>query len=133
MPGKELRDFIGTWSVAREIRQDDGTEGRFDGSANWRAVPEGAVYSENGQFMLAGQGPFLAERCYRWGPDLTVYFEDGRLFHNVPPGGGEVGHWCPPDQYDGAYDFTDWPVWRVRWRVQGPRKAYESFTTYSPT
>jgi len=129
---RRLADFLGGWHVARRLIHDDGSEGRFEGRADWSAEGAGAVYAEVGQLWLAGQGPFTAERRHRWGADMAVFFEDGRLFHHVPPLGGAVGHWCPPDQYDGHYDFLDWPVWRVTWCVTGPRKGYRSATTYSP-
>lgn len=129
---RDLGAFLGDWRVTRHIWQGDGSEGRFEGTATWRAEDTGAIYRESGQFWLDGQGPYLAERTYRWGTDLTVYFEDGRLFHQVPTEGGAVAHWCPPDQYDGVYDFSDWPRWTLRWRVSGPRKAYESLTLYTP-
>jgi hypothetical protein len=129
-PPRHLGDFLGGWRVVRDLRHDDGSEGRFEGLAAWTADGPGAVYAEHGQLWLAGQGPFTAERCYRWGADLTVFFEDGRVFHRVPPRGGAVCHWCPPDQYDGDYSFADWPLWRVVWRVTGPRKSYVSTTTY---
>lgn len=127
-----LNDFLGRWTVARILIHDDGSEGRFDGQATWQPTDDGARYVETGQLWLAGQGPFTAERRYRWGADLTAYFEDGRPFHRVPAMGGDVGHWCPPDQYDGTYEFTAWPRWRVLWHVTGPRKAYRSVTTYRP-
>jgi hypothetical protein len=72
----------------------------------------------------------LAERRYLWSADLSVWFEDGRFFHNVPPHGGPTAHWCDPDQYDGQYDFADWPAFRVTWRVRGPRKDYRMETLY---
>ncbi|CAN0187828.1 unnamed protein product, partial [Chrysoparadoxa australica] len=128
---RTLADFLGTWDVTRSIRQDDGGEGQFKGTAEWRLEDTGALYSETGHVWLGGQGPFLAERRYRWAPDLSVFFDDGRLFHQIPPQGGTVAHWCPPDQYDGVYDFAEWPVWRVKWRVDGPRKAYVSSTLYT--
>lgn len=132
MSERRLAEFLGTWEVRREIVQDDGARGVFDGRARWRAEGQGAVYVETGQLTLGAQS-FAAERRYRWSADLTVSFEDGRLFHHVPPEGGEVSHWCPPDQYDGSYDFANWPRWRVVWRVTGPRKAYVSTTLYSPS
>ncbi|MGS4915035.1 MULTISPECIES: DUF6314 family protein [Mameliella] len=128
---RDLGAFLGDWQVSRQIRQDDGARGRFEGTARWQADGTGAIYCERGQVWLGGQGPFVAERSYRWDADLTVYFEDGRLFHQVPAQGGAVAHWCPPDQYDGHYDFSDWPRWSLRWRVSGPRKAYQSLTRYT--
>lgn len=117
--------------MSRTIQQDDGSEGRFEGTAEWQPEDSGALYTETGQVWLGGQGPFLAERRYRWAADLGVSFDDERFFHQIPPQGGAVAHWCPPDQYHGVYDFTRWPVWQVRWRVDGPRKAYVSSTRYT--
>ncbi|SMX50864.1 DUF6314 family protein [Maliponia aquimaris] len=127
-----LAEFLGRWRIAREIIQDDGTRGTFDGVAVWTPEGDGALYVETGTLSLGGQGRFAAERRYRWGGDLGVFFDDGRFFHQVPPLGGPVGHWCPPDQYDGTYDFGAWPRWQVIWHVRGPRKAYVSTTTYTP-
>ena len=76
------------------------------------------------------QGRFRAERRYLWGPDLTVCFEDGRFFHQVPPEGGQAAHWCDPDQYEVSYDFRAWPDWQTRWRVVGPRKDYAMVSWY---
>jgi len=106
-----------------------GAEARFEGVAEW--TPEGA-YEERGVLSVQGQPPMQAERRYRWDADLSVYFEDGRFFHKVPPSGGETGHWCDPDQYDVVYDFGTWPRWQVSWQVLGPRKNYEMISDYSP-
>lgn len=130
--GRRLADFLGRWGVVREILHDDGTRGRFEGTAAWTEEGAGALYVESGRLSLGGQGAFTAERRYRWGADLSVFFEDGRFFHQVPAAGGAVGHWCPPDQYDGHYDFGAWPRWQVTWQVRGPRKSYASTTTYTP-
>jgi hypothetical protein len=73
---------------------------------------------------------FLGERRYLWALDLSVLFEDGRFFHKVPPLGGATAHWCDPDQYDGMYDFSDWPEFAVTWHVRGPRKDYRMETQY---
>ena len=53
-------------------------------------------------------------------------------FHRVPPLGGDSGHWCDPDQYDGSYDFSAWPAFTVTWSVRGPRKAYLMSSRYDP-
>ena len=72
-----------------------------------------------------------AERRYLWREDLTVWFEDGRFFHQVPAEGGETGHWCDPDQYDVTYHFNDWPDFQVVWRVKGPAKDYRMVSHYT--
>ncbi|CUH76709.1 DUF6314 family protein [Tropicibacter naphthalenivorans] len=124
-----LTDFLGDWTLLREITHADGTTGRFEGVASWTADEGGALYLEKGALIMP-QGRFAAERSYRWGDDLSVYFEDGRFFHSVPAGGGETGHWCDPDQYDVTYMFTDWPAWSCRWQVRGPRKNYMMTSRY---
>ena len=126
----ELADFEGEWRLERRIVHDDGTRARLQGMALFRRVPEGLAYEEVGRLMVPGQPEMEARRAYLWQPDLTVWFEDGRFFHRVPGEGGETGHWCDPDQYDGCYGFDEWPVWRVTWNVRGPRKAYRMESEY---
>jgi len=126
----QLADFEGKWWLSRRIVQGDGTKARLQGVAMFRAVPEGLAYEEIGTLRMPGQPEMEARRAYFWGLDLTVWFEDGRYFHQVPEDGGETAHWCDPDQYDGHYDFEDWPVWRVTWDVRGPRKNYRMESEY---
>jgi hypothetical protein len=128
---RRLADFLGDWSLSREIVHDDGTRARFVGRACWRTEGAGALQEETGVLEMAGQG-FAAQRRYLWAEDLDVRFEDGRFFHRVPPLGGPVSHLCPPDHYAGVYQFAGWPDWEVRWRVSGPRKAYVMVSRYTP-
>lgn len=128
---RTLEDFVGRWSVSRLITPEQGPSALFDGVAVWTAAEGGAAYSEKGTMTLAGQAPLHAERRYFWGEDLRVFFDDGRFFHQVPVTGGETHHWCDPDTYLVAYEFTRWPRFEVRWRVNGPRKDYSAVTQYS--
>ena len=127
-----LNDFAGQWRLEKVINQADGVTARFDGHATWRAVEEGLLYRESGALHLAGSAPIRAERRYLWRAPLRVYFEDGRLFHDVPAQGGEARHLCPPDDYRVVYDFQNWPEWRATWRVFGPRKSYVMVCDYHP-
>ena len=129
---RRLSDFLGSWDLDRRIVQSDGQTARFIGQASWVHQGDGALYSETGQLTLDGQPPMRAERRYRWGADLSVWFEDGRFFHHVPPQGGQTGHWCDPDQYEVAYGFDDWPRFHVTWQVRGPRKDYTMTSLYNP-
>ncbi|MBV2361252.1 trigger factor [Thalassococcus sp. CAU 1522] len=129
----ELSDFLGTWTLSRDLDHADGTRARFDGRAVWTAQEDGALYVETGTLTLAMGGAFAAERRYLWDADLGVWFDDGRFFHTVPRGGGTARHWCDPDQYDVAYDFATWPDWTAVWTVKGPRKDYRSTTRYRRT
>ncbi len=129
---RHLHDFLGTWSLDRRIEQADGQTGQFIGQACWSPQGEGALYAEAGQLTLDGHPPMQAERRYRWGADMTVWFEDGRFFHAVPPQGGDSAHWCAPDQYEVRYEFGDWPLFRVIWQVRGPRKSYRMTGLYQP-
>ncbi|WP_417727341.1 DUF6314 family protein [Roseovarius sp.] len=126
-----LSDFEGVWLVERDIRHADGMVARFAGRACWRPDPGGLAYHETGQMVLDSGMRFAGERRYLWAEDLSVRFEDGRFFHKVPPMGGETGHWCDPDHYEGRYDFASWPVFTVAWRVRGPRKDYRMVTCYT--
>lgn len=88
------------------------------------------IYREEGTLTLKGQPPIHAEREYRWEEDLSVWFSDGRFFHNVPKEGGRTNHWCDPDTYNVLYEFADWPKFKVTWDVCGPRKDYRSVSLY---
>ena len=127
---RRLDDFTGAWQMQRDIRHADGGRARFEGTARLEVAGDDLAYREEGMLLMPGQPAIKAERRYRWGPDLSVFFDDGRFFHRIPPEGGETGHWCDPDTYLGHYDFSSWPVFTVRWQVTGPRKDYQSVTTY---
>lgn len=126
-----LADFEGTWTIDRGIRHRDGIQGTFRGEAVWTPDDDGLAYLERGTLCLPHSPPMQAERRYRWGTDLQVWFEDGRFFHQVPPAGGHTMHVCDPDTYSVDYDFSDWPLFRTRWSVQGPRKDYVMVSTFT--
>ena len=131
-----LRDFTGTWRVARRVLPETGAEARFEGQAWLTPDEHGLSYHEDGLLSLPGHAPIRAERRYLWrdAPDggITVLFQDGRAFHGFDPNGKTPGdrHFCDPDTYVVSYDFAGWPVWRSDWRVRGPRKDYRMITDY---
>ncbi len=127
-----LADFEGRWKITRSIVPKRGPNGRFEGLGLWSADGDGLAYRETGTLFLDGAPPMQAERRYRWAPDLSVYFDDGRFFHRVPAAGGRTQHWCDPDTYTVEYEFADWPTFSVTWQVQGPRKSYEMTSLYTP-
>lgn len=130
MQPRLLSDFEGLWIFRREIVEARGVPTRVLGQALWSPDDRGLVCAETGVMQKQGHAPMQVERRTFWGPDLTVRFADGRVFHQVPGRGGAVSHWCDPDQYDGDYDFSTWPVFTVTWAVRGPRKAYRMVTEY---
>ncbi len=127
---RQLADFEGAWRFDRRVTEAGGRVTHVAGRAVWRRDGAGLVCEEAGEMQLPGHAPMRVTRRTLWGPGLCVAFEDGRPFHQVPPGGGAVAHWCAPDQYDGHYDFGRWPDFRVDWRVRGPRKDYHMVTDY---
>lgn len=129
---RTLNDFEGHWQLERWIAHDNGTSAQFSGTAVWTSDGDRLRCIEAGQMRINDGPPMAGQRTYFWEDDLQVYFEDGRRFHRVPPAGGDTGHWCKPDQYDGTYDFSTWPVFTVTWFVSGPRKAYRMFSRYIP-
>lgn len=129
---RKLDDFRGGWSLRRTISHADGTKAEFSGKAVWHPHEQGLRYLETGQLVVNGHTSFHAEREYLWLPDLSVLFDDGRFFHNVPSNGGEARHWCDPDDYVVSYDFADWPEFTTNWRVKGPRKDYVMVSSYTP-
>jgi hypothetical protein len=133
-----LEAFAGTWVIDREIEDlRAGRSGRFAGRAEFRPVPEGLAYREEGRLELGG-APMTASRAYLWrdggAGTIEVCFDDGRLFHRFcadePAPAAE--HDCPPDHYRVRYDFARWPRWRAEWRVYGPRKDYCTVTRFRP-
>jgi hypothetical protein len=136
MRPRQLEDFEGAWTFTREVVEAGGRVAQVSGRAVWQPEGAGLRYVETGEMHLpshaAGHAPMRVERSYHWDADLGVFFADGRFFHHVPPEGGATAHWCEPDQYDGCYDFKDWPAFAVTWRVRGPRKAYLMTTIYRP-
>lgn len=127
---RKLADFEGVWRISRQIEHGDGTRARFDGEGVFTPVPEGLDYRETGLMRIGAAPPLEARQHYRWDVGLNVFFPDGRLFHSVPPMGGQVQHFCDPDTYAGAYDFSDWPAFSVTWKVSGPRKSYRMASLY---
>lgn len=133
---RRLWEFEGRWRVARVI--DDrqaGRKGRFEGTVRFTQERAGLRYHEAGELSFDGAKPIAATRDYLWreGPSgIEVCFADGRFFHHLGP---RATHWCDPDHYTVAYDFTDWPDWRAVWEVEGPRKSYRTqslFTRIAP-
>ncbi|MEM9228530.1 MAG: DUF6314 family protein [Pseudomonadota bacterium] len=133
--GPKLAGFAGTWHLTRRIQdRRHGQTGVLHGTAEFRADGCGLAYSEVGKLHF-DNGPILsAAQRYLWQPDLDgikVRFVDGRPFHVIGPGQkATVEHDCAPDHYSGCYDFEAWPVWRLIWHVEGPRKSYRSASTY---
>lgn len=126
---RQLIDFEGLWRLEREIVHDDGQTVTFRGDATWTGSEDELMCSETGILSLAGQR-MEATRKTVWRAPLDVFFDDGKFFHSVPPGGGAASHDCAPDRYDVMYNFAAWPVWTVHWRVVGPRKAYTTRSEY---
>ena len=122
-----LRDFIGVWTLAREIEDVRlGVRGRFDGRCVIAWDGDDVVQTETGTLRFGDAAPMQAQRVYRWraaGAVISVSFEDGRAFHSFGPGHAETAqHLCGSDLYEVQYGFADWPVWTSTWRVMGPRK-----------
>jgi hypothetical protein len=130
-----LYDFEGRWRVARQIEdRHEGRMGRFEGVVTFAPDGEGLVCREAGELTFEGGTPFAATRTYLWRQGeqgIEVHFEDGRFFHHIGPEQAPVAtHWCDPDDYHVAYDFTLWPEWRSVWTVTGPRKDYTMVSEY---
>ncbi|NCQ24205.1 MAG: trigger factor [Rhodobacteraceae bacterium CG17_big_fil_post_rev_8_21_14_2_50_63_15] len=130
MRPRQLCDFEGVWAFRREIVEAQGAPIFVLGQTLWSPGEAGLVCEETGVLQKPGHPPMQVGRRTFWGPDLSVRFADGRVFHQVPGLGGAVSHWCDPDQYDGTYDFSEWPAFTVVWRVRGPRKDYQMQTRY---
>jgi len=133
--------FAGDWSLYRHIFDlDSQWLGRFEGLATLseEGGHDGLAYFEQGKLQFGGLTAIDATRKYYWQfPNedrIDVTFDDHRSFHHFDPNTNrsDATHFCDPDTYDVTYDFTNWPIWRVEWRVEGPRKDYRMVSVYSP-
>lgn len=131
MTPRSIQDFEGRWHLSRRITSVHQPAATFQGQAAWQRAEGGCWYTETGQMQIGSSAPMQAERRYFWRSDLSVWFEDGKFFHDVPPLGGAVRHWCDPDEYLGHYVFSAWPAFEVSWQVTGPRKAYAMISRYT--
>lgn len=138
-----LAHLIGTWTVARTIRDHRaGADGSFEGTLSVTPEPGGraaphwrARYEERGRFRLgAHDGP--AARSL-----VCVGREDGSVLLHLPNGRPFVvcdlrsGTWrachpCAEDRYDLRFTVVAAEVLEEHWRVRGPAKDYEAWTTY---
>lgn len=135
-PGS-LWALAGRWSLDRTIRHGDGRVDRMTGDCTFTRTGPRLVQDEVG-WLETTEGLFQATRRYIWaerGGWLDVHFADMRPFHTFPVGDSrpETVHLCPPDRYQVAYDFTEWPIWRTVWTVEGPRKDYCMESVFTPT
>jgi len=131
----DLMDFAGLWRLERQIKDANGPDAVFYGTATFTPDDDGLRLTECGELRLIGQGAFQAERSYLWrqsGSLIVVLFDDGRAFHQFDPllGIAHADHWCDPDTYKVRYDFSGWPDWQAQWQVTGPRKAYTMQSHY---
>ena len=127
---RKLEDFEGSWILRRRIIGRDGPAGIFNGGAIWKADMGGLLYTEVGLLQMTGKPPRRMERRYRWGADLSIFFEDGKFFHRVPPEGGGGKHWVGEELYSVQYRFDTWPVFESVWRVKGPISDYALISRY---
>ncbi|MEO1733027.1 MAG: DUF6314 family protein [Pseudomonadota bacterium] len=135
----ELDDFRGRWSVQRSIK--DRRAGRTmtaEGTANIVADEAGLLYQEHMTLFVPGQAPLKAERAYLWratDAGIAVFFVDERPFHviRLSDPKPEGRHFCAPDTYDVAYDFSKFPAWDNLWAVAGPAKNYVMHTHFHYT
>jgi hypothetical protein len=130
--------FAGRWKLRRDIRHGDGLTGQFEGTAEIAPAGPGLyTYDEEGMLKLGDSDALRGTRRYLWRASdgaIDISFADGRPFHRLDLGGlrPETVHLCSPDRYAVAYDFTAWPEWSARWRVEGPRKDYVMTSHYAP-
>lgn len=136
-PGGLRAAFRGGWLLERDILDlDSEWIGRFEGAASFEPSGETLHYREEGRLRFGGLEAIKATRSYIWtfpgGAEIAIRFEDDRPFHDFRfrQDRVEASHFCDPDQYDVAYDFGSWPLWKAEWRVEGPRKDYRMVSTY---
>ena len=131
---RSLWALEGLWALTRDVHHADGRIDRLTGKTMFRRSGPKLVQDETG-ILSVGDQKLEAKQRYIWeaaGSQLNVYFADLRPFHSVAlnaPTPSAI-HLCPPDRYEVAYDFAQWPAWRATWQVEGPRKDYRMTSEY---
>lgn len=132
-----LADFARDWQIDREIEdRKAGETTTFQGTVRVIPEPDQLRWIEEGT-LTNSAGSFAGSRTYLWRADplshgISLHFEDGRFFHTIHPvPKPSDAHDCPPDTYQVAYDFSDWPRWQANWTVTGPRKDYTMLSRYA--
>jgi len=129
--------FEGHWDLSRKIVDHRaGNVGSFVGLAVFQRHADEYLYEETGLLSLSGAASMTACRRYIWrrhDARVQVLFEDRRAFHEIDlsTSAPEATHFCDPDTYDVAYDFSAWPRWSGHWQVRGPRKHYEMWSIHT--
>lgn len=130
-----LKDLEGSWTLERRIEdRRAGLIGRLSGTCSWHPDDAGLVQEETGTLYYGDAPPIRAERRYLWrasGDTLTVFFEDGRAFHQIAPGRLSDRHDCAPDTYDVTYVFGVAGMFSTVWQVVGPRKDQVIHSLYT--
>ena len=134
--------LVGRWTVRRTISDHrTGVRGSFDGTAELArsgrdGAPDAARYREVGVLRYgAYEGTAGRQLGYRRREDgsVLVTFPDGRTFVDCDPRGGSwhAEHRCGEDRYELAFAVRSPDVLDERWRVRGPAKDYDAWTTLS--
>lgn len=130
--------FEGLWTLERRVEDARAGETHvFTGQAAFARIPGGLSLSERGTWRAGPHAGLGGTRRYLWraaGPGrVEVRHADGRPFHVFtvgPDASCAVVHECDPDLYEGEYAFRLPGVWRLDWRVRGPRKDYASRSVF---
>jgi hypothetical protein len=126
--------LAGTWKLTRTIHP----QGRFDGTARFEPTePNTLFYREEGLLSLPGAIESSANREYLYrleNDHICVYFVENppRLFHSLelksqtPEAAitAAAKHVCIADEYVSDYLFRRDGTFRIRHKVNGPRKHY---------
>ncbi len=131
MPG--LAYFQGCWELERTIEHEDGSRASAMGRAVFDPTEDGLRQVESGSMTVIGAdgGAVTLQftRTYLWGEQggqVAVRMDDASAFHHFGTADKtpKADHYCAPDTYHVAYDFSTLHEWHAVWTVRGPRKSY---------
>ncbi len=138
--------LIGRWRLKRRII-DLAARGRraparalFLGKARFARREDGAIQHVETGALHIRDAAFPAARRYLWRLDApgaenaaaALCYEDGRplavfrlgALEATPRRRATARHDCAPDVYQGALRVLGPDLWRLSWRVAGPRKDF---------
>ncbi len=135
------KDFIGRWSITRNIHDEmNGENSIFLGEANIKKEELHFHYKEQGKLSLSYHASVNAAQSYFWRPVgnsvFEIFFNNGDYFHQldltmaVKLGIYCTDYLCISDLYKVQYNFSQFPDWRTIWHVTGPRKKYQIYSCF---
>lgn len=131
--------LVGHWLLKRMVIQHDTlSQYSMQGSASFASSKDSLIYNEWGEISCPHyQGNFYQTYIFKFCElkGICVFFKNGDLFHylNFESDFCSVEHKCKNDLYNGTFSVVDDETLKIRWKVVGPKKNMDIFSTLRKT